>query len=246
MVAAAESLTPLTFELGGKSANIVFPDADLDLACSVAGLLGAVLLSGQGCALPTRLYVHDDVYDEVVDRVVAAVESVTPIGDPLDPATLMGPVVSERRVRPRARCHRTGPSDEAGHARSPAARASTAPRRRLLHRADGVRRRRRHSDLAVNEVFGPVLSIMRFRDEDEVVARANRSDYGLAAYVYTRATARAHRVARRLDVGAVTVNVYPFLSPTAPFGGDKQSGFGREGGRAGIEEFLRRKNIVFS
>ena len=100
------------------------------------------------------------------------------------------------------------------------------------------------SDLAVNEVFGPVLSIMRFRDEDDVVERANRSEFGLAAYVYTRDAARAHRLARRLHVGAVTVNAYPFLSPTAPFGGHKQSGFGREGGRVGIDEFLQRKNVL--
>ncbi len=93
MAAAAETLTPLTFELGGKSANIVFPDADLDVATSMAAMLGAVLLSGQGCALPTRLYVHDDVYDEVVARVVAQIEAVH-VGDPFDPSVLMGPVVN--------------------------------------------------------------------------------------------------------------------------------------------------------
>jgi hypothetical protein len=93
MVAASETLTPLTFELGGKSANIVFPDADLDVATSMAAMLGAVLLSGQGCALPTRLYVHDDIYDEVVARVVTQVERVN-VGDPFDPAVLMGPVVN--------------------------------------------------------------------------------------------------------------------------------------------------------
>jgi acyl-CoA reductase-like NAD-dependent aldehyde dehydrogenase len=93
MAAAAETLTPLTFELGGKSANIVFPDADLDTATSMAAMLGAVLLSGQGCALPTRLYVHDDVYEDVASRVVETVEAVN-VGDPFDPAVLMGPVVN--------------------------------------------------------------------------------------------------------------------------------------------------------
>jgi len=243
MVAAADAMTPLTFELGGKSANIIFPDADLDLACAVAGVLGAVALSGQGCALPTRLFVHDDVYAEVVERVVALVQSVT-IGDPLDPATLMGPVVTQAAcervlgVIERARTEGAGTLLTGGH-RLEGAHANgyfIAPT--VFGEVDDA------SDLATNEVFGPVLSIMRFHDEDDVVARANASEYGLAAYVYTRDAARAHRMARRLEVGAVTVNAYPFLSPTAPFGGHKQSGFGREGGRAGIEEFLRRKNVL--
>jgi aldehyde dehydrogenase (NAD+) len=243
MAAAAEALTPLTFELGGKSANIVFPDADLDLACAVAGILGAVALSGQGCALPTRLYVHDDVYSEVVDRVVTTVKSVT-IGDPLDPSTLMGPVVTEAAcarvldVIERAKHDGAGTLLTGGHRLEGALAGGYYIAPTVFGEVDDT------SDLAVNEVFGPVLSIMRFRDEDDVVERANRSEYGLAAYVYTRDASRAHRMARRLDVGAITVNAYPFLSPTAPFGGHKQSGFGSEGGRAGIEEFLCRKNVL--
>ncbi len=244
MAAAAESLTPLTFELGGKSANIVFPDANLDLACSVAGILGAVALSGQGCALPTRLYVHDDVYAEVVERVVATVESVS-IGDPLDPATLMGPVVTQAAcdrvlgVIDRARHDGAGTLLTGGH------RLDGDLAARLLHRADGVRRRRRHQ-----------------RPRDQRGLRAGAVDHALprrgrrgrarrtaASSASPRTSTPATRPARTgwragSVVGAVTVNAYPFLSPTAPFGGHKQSGFGREGGRAGIEEFLRRKNVL--
>ena len=101
------------------------------------------------------------------------------------------------------------------------------------------------SSLAREEIFGPVLSVLRFSDEDEVVAKANDSDFGLSAYQHTRDSSRALRMARRLDVGTVIVNGFPGMAPGAPFGGVKQSGFGREGGRAGIEEFVRRKNIVF-
>jgi acyl-CoA reductase-like NAD-dependent aldehyde dehydrogenase len=243
MAAAAHNLTPLCFELGGKSANIVFPDADLDQACTVAGLLGAVMLSGQGCALPTRLYVHTEVFDEVVDRVVALAEGVA-VGDPLDPGTLMGPVVNQ------AACDRIMGVIE---------RARTDSGGRLVtggHRLDGDLAGGYYiaptvfadvddaSDLARNEVFGPVLSVLRFTDEDDVVARANASHFGLGGYVFTRDLGRAHRLAERLDVGAVTINAFPYLAPNAPFGGVKQSGFGREGGEDGLREFLRPKNVL--
>jgi len=243
MAAAAEQLTPLCFELGGKSANIVFPDADLDQACMVAGLLGAVMLSGQGCALPTRLYAHADVFDEVIERVVALAENVA-IGDPLDPATLMGPVVNA------AACERVMGVIERAKAES-GGRLVTGGRRLEGELAGGYYIAPTvfadvddSSDLARNEVFGPVLSVMRFTEEDDVVARANASHFGLGGYVFTRDLGRAHRMAERLEVGAVTVNAFPYLSPNAPFGGVKQSGFGREGGEDGLQEFLRPKNVL--
>jgi aldehyde dehydrogenase (NAD+) len=244
MAAAAETLTPLTFELGGKSANIVFPDADLEVASSMAAMLGAVLLSGQGCALPTRLYVHDEVYEEVVGRVIEQMETVK-VGDPFDPSVVMGPVVNA------AACERilgviTRAVDEgagkllAGGERLGAELANgyfIAPT--VFGDVD------HHSSLAREEIFGPVLSVLRFRDEAEVVGKANDSSFGLSAYLHTRDIGRAHRIARQLEVGTVVVNGFPGMSPGAPFGGVKQSGFGREGGRAGIEEFVRRKNVVF-
>ncbi|HEY5888719.1 MAG TPA: aldehyde dehydrogenase family protein [Acidimicrobiales bacterium] len=249
MVGAAEALTPLALELGGKSANIVFADADLDAASTISGLLGAVLLSGQGCALPTRLFVHESVADELVDRVVALVGSAA-VGDPLDPATLMGPLATEAsRDRVLAVIEeaigagatlRTGGralgADDLGHAL--AGGWFLAPT--VLTDVDD------DSDVARHEVFGPVLSVLTFTDEDEVVARANALPYGLAAYVHTRDLARAHRLAGDLEVGSVTVNGFPTNSPTVPFGGVKQSGFGREGGKEGLDEFLRPKNVLIS
>jgi acyl-CoA reductase-like NAD-dependent aldehyde dehydrogenase len=242
MEAAAATLKPLALELGGKSASVIFPDADLDAAATGAAILGAVLLSGQGCALGTRLYVHDDVYDEVVDRVLAAVAGVV-VGDPLDPRVFMGPVVTD------AACTRIlGVIGDAVRAGS--GRLLTGGERLGGDLAAGYfipptvfGDVDQASDLAREEIFGPVLSVLRFRDEVEVVAKVNDSPYGLSAYLHTADLSRAHRVAAALEVGSVTVNAFPSASPTVPFGGYKQSGFGREGGRAGIEEFTRPKNV---
>jgi aldehyde dehydrogenase (NAD+) len=244
MAAAADTLTPLALELGGKSANIVFPDADLDTAASVAAMLGAVLLSGQGCALPTRLYVHDDVYDDVVGRVVSQVESVR-VGDPFDPGVLMGPVVTARACERILGVIERARSAGAGTVLTGGTRLDGALADGYFVAPTVFGDTDHDSELARHEIFGPVLAVMRFRDEDEVVNLANDSPFGLAAYVHTRDLARAQRVARRLEVGTVTVNTFPGMSPNAPFGGYKQSGFGREGGRAGIEEFVRRKNVLF-
>jgi acyl-CoA reductase-like NAD-dependent aldehyde dehydrogenase len=242
MEAAAATLKPLALELGGKSASVIFPDADLDAAATGAALLGSVLLSGQGCALGTRLYVHDDVYDEVIDRVLAAVAGVV-VGDPLDPRVFMGPVVTE------AACARIlGVVSTAVRAGS--GRLLTGGERLGGDLAAGYfipptvfGDVDQGSDLARDEIFGPVLSVLRFRDEAEVVAKVNDSPYGLSAYLHTADLSRAHRVAAALEVGSVTVNAFPTASPTVPFGGYKQSGFGREGGRAGIDEFTRPKNV---
>lgn len=242
MAAAAETLKPLALELGGKSANIVFPDADLDTAATLAVMFGVGLLSGQGCALPTRLFVHEDVYDDVVERVVAAARGLA-VGDPSDPATFMGPVVTG------AACRRILGVIE-GAAASGAGRLLTGGTRLDGELADGyyvaptVFGDVQHgSDLATNEVFGPVLSVLRFRTEEEVVAKANDSHFGLGAYLHTTDVARTHRIARQLEAGMVIVNGLPGMSPGAPFGGYKQSGFGREGGRWGIEEFVQQKNV---
>ena len=243
MATAAANLTPLALELGGKSPNIVFPDADLDRAATTA-CMGTALLSGQGCALPTRLYVHDDVYDQVVARVVSTLASFT-VGDPLDPATFVGPVVTEAAME---RILAT-----VGRARSDGAELLAGGGRLGGELAAGwfveptvFGEVDHHSDLARNEVFGPVQAILRFRSDDEVLERANDSPFGLAAYLHTADLGRIQRFTRELAAGTVAVNGMGRVSPATPFGGVKQSGFGREGGRAGLEEMVRRKTVFIA
>jgi acyl-CoA reductase-like NAD-dependent aldehyde dehydrogenase len=241
MAAAAVNLTPLALELGGKSANIVFPDADLDTAAAMAATFGTALLSGQGCALPTRTYVHDDVYDVVVEKILHALGSLR-VGDPLDPATFIGPVVTEtameRILGVVARARADGARVLTGGDRLGGELASgwfVAPT--VFGDVD------HESELARDEVFGPVQAILRFSSEDEVVTKANDSDLGLAAYLHTADAARVQRIVDSVEAGTVVVNGAGGMSPAAPFGGYKHSGFGREGGRAGIEEMVRRKTV---
>jgi acyl-CoA reductase-like NAD-dependent aldehyde dehydrogenase len=244
-VAAAEHHTPVVLELGGKSASLVFADADLAVAGKLGAILGVAQNSGQGCFLPTRLLVERPVYEAVLERVVATAEGLR-LGDPFDPATMMGPVVSE------AACERIlGVVERAASER--AGRLCTGGRRAqgelgggffveptVFADADPA------ADLAREEIFGPVLAVLPFEDEDEAVALANGTRYGLAGYVWTADLRRAHRVAGALEAGYVSVNGMAALPPSAPFGGWKASGHGVEGGRAGLQEFLRTKNVHVS
>jgi len=242
MATAARNLTPLALELGGKSPNIVFADANLDTAADMAAMAGTALLSGQGCALPTRTYVHEDVYDDVVQRLLLRLAGLK-VGDPLDPETFVGPVVTQAAME-----RILGVIDLAA---SQGAKLLTGGKRLGGELADGwfveptVFGDVDHaSDLARNEVFGPVHAVLRFKGDDEVLAKANDSEFGLAAYLHTSDTARIERFVTSLQAGTVVVNAMGGISPTTPFGGYKRSGFGREGGRAGIEEMVRTKAVV--
>ncbi|HEY5108648.1 MAG TPA: aldehyde dehydrogenase family protein [Acidimicrobiales bacterium] len=242
MAAAAASLTPLALELGGKSPNIVFADADLDVASTLAARSGTALLSGQGCALPTRTYVHEDVYDEVVERILAVLASL-PVGDPLDPHTVVGPVVTEaameRILGVIARARTDGATLLVGGERLGGDLADgwfVSPT--VFGDVD------HDSDLARHEVFRPVQAVLRFSTEAEVLAKANDTPYGLAAYVHTADPARLDRMVAGIEAGVVVGNGSGNLSPATPFGGVKQSGFGREGGRAGLEEMVQLKTVL--
>jgi aldehyde dehydrogenase (NAD+) len=241
MEAAAKNLTPLLLELGGKSANLVFPDADLDAAADMIAQMTLRAGSGQGCNLPTRILVAETIYGDFVERVSKRASSIV-LGNPFDPATQMGPVINEaashrilgvisQAVSDGARLVTGGSRAEgelaAGYFIEPTVFADVEPA----------------SQLAQHEVFGPVLAITPFADEDEAIAIANGTKFGLAGYLWTSDLKRAHRVAEALEAGWIGVNGFPPMPPNAPFGGNKASGFGREGGLEGLLEYVRTKNV---
>jgi aldehyde dehydrogenase (NAD+) len=244
MQSAAATLKPLFLELGGKSPNIVCEDADLNVAVPMS-LRTCMGLSGQGCVLPTRMLVHEAVYDDVVERV-RAVSATLKVGAALDPDSHMGPVISDtacRRIlgviegaRERGDGRlafggkRLGGALANGYFIEPTVFADVDP----------------GSPLAQEEVFGPVLAVMRYRSDEEAIAIANNSFFGLGAYVQTRDLGRALRMAEKLQAGYVSVNSHPTMTPTSPFGGYKQSGFGRLGGREGLEEYLQTKTVFMA
>ncbi len=238
----ADHLKPLALELGGKSANLIFADADLDAAAQMAAIQGCAVLSGQGCVLPTRAYVQAEVYDAFLERVKAVAESFT-VGDPMNPGNLVGPVINRAAVTrimgviDRARAEGTGRVIAGGSTLGGDLAAGNFIAPTVF--ADVPH----DSALAREEVFGPVLAVSRFSDDADALAKANDSIFGLGAYVHTKDLARAHRLAKGLKAGAVSVNAGVPMAPNTPFGGYKQSGFGREGGRAGLDEFLQLKNV---
>jgi aldehyde dehydrogenase (NAD+) len=238
----AVTMKPVVLELGGKSANIILDDADLDTACFHGAFMGLALLSGQGCALPTRMLVQDSVYDEVVGRVVAAAQGLA-VGDPFDAAMLSGPVVNEAALE-----RILGVIDRAG---SDGATLLTGGRRLDGELAKGYFIAPTvfgdvdpASDLGQNEVFGPVLAISRFSTDAEAIAIANSTRYGLSGCVQSGNLRRALAISEELTTGEVLINGAPNANVRRAFGGFGASGFGKEGGRQGIDEFVRLKSIA--
>ncbi|ALJ18885.1 aldehyde dehydrogenase family protein [Microbacterium sp. No. 7] len=238
---ASATMKPTLLELGGKSANIVFDDADLDDACAIGTRFSLIALAGQGCAFATRMLVQDTVYDEVVARVTAIAESNRP-GDPFEEGVLTGPVVNEDAVHrilgmiERAQRdgatlvtggHRIGGELADGYYIEPTVFTDVDPQ----------------SELAQTEVFGPVLAIFRFRTEEEALELANSTPYSLSSYVQTRDLNRAIRLATELHAGQTLINGATNLRVARPFGGFGISGVGKEGGRHGLEEFLQVKSV---
>ncbi len=235
--AAESNLKRVWLELGGKSPNIVLPDADLDLAASTAAW-GVYFNQGQMCTSPSRLVVHRDVHDELVKKIVARLTEVR-IGDPLDPVTEMGPLAGV--------AHRERVESHIALARAQGALLSFGGDR-PAELPDGPYLRPALFDnvapgmaLAREEIFGPVLAVIPVDDIEQAIAVANDTEYGLAAAVWTRDLSTAHRVSRRLRAGTVWVNCYEEGGLSVPFGGYKRSGNGRDKSVHALEKYTELK-----
>lgn len=238
--ASAGNLKRVTLELGGKSPNIIFPDADLPSA--IRGALHASFFNqGQVCTAGSRLFVHRSVYDQVVNGLIEAASKMR-LGAGVDPATEMGPLVSQEQLERVLRYIESGKREgaivTAGGVRPDPERYPGYFLQPTLF--ENVR-----DDMTVvrEEIFGPVVVVLPFDDREEVVARANASMYGLAAGVWTNNIRTAQKVASMLKVGVVWINTYHLFDPAAPFGGYKQSGYGREMGAAVLDAYTQPKTV---
>jgi acyl-CoA reductase-like NAD-dependent aldehyde dehydrogenase len=237
---AGEHLKPVTMELGGNAAHIVFSDADLEQAVN-AVIKAFVFNTGQFCMGGPRLLVARPHYEAVLGILGQAVPGI-PVGDPFDETTVVGPLAGARhlaKVEEYVRIARA----EGGRV---VAGGSRIEGDGFFHEPTVIADLPADSRVVREEIFGPVLTVQPFDTEDEAVELANSTEYGLAAGLQTRDVARAHRVAARLDAGIVWVNDWAMLDPAMPFGGVKQSGFGRENGPEALESYTRTKSVLIS
>ncbi len=235
--ASLGNLKRVSLELGGKSPNIVFPDADMDMAVPTS-MAAFSMLTGQICVAGTRLFVQQNVKDEFVDNLTKFTSTIK-VGNPLDPETTMGPLASKEQYDRVKGYLEVGKSEGA----KPAVGGNMMDRKGFFVQPtifDGVKNDMR---IAREEIFGPVVSILPFKDENDVVFQGNDTSYGLGAAVWTKDVGRAHRVARSLKAGTVWVNTYYAFDPAMPFGGYKQSGIGRECGAHWYEHYTETKAV---
>jgi aldehyde dehydrogenase (NAD+) len=237
--AAAGTVKRVSMELGGKSPNVVFADADLDAAAR--GAINAIFYGkGELCSAGSRLLVEESAHDALLEKVVERAKKLAP-GDPLDPKTRLGALVSETQRDSVARYVESG-KQEGAKLVAGGNRASVGGKGAFFEATvfDGVSP---SMTIAREEIFGPVLATLTFKDEADAVAIGNATMYGLAAAVWTRDVKKAIRTAKALKAGTVWVNAYNFYDPGLPFGGYKESGFGRERGHFALEEYTQVKSV---
>ena len=234
---SAENFAQVSLELGGKSPFIVFDDANIESAVngSIAGIFGA---SGQSCVAGSRLYLHNSIADQFLDRMLLQAQNIR-LGDPLEDSTQMGPLATYAQIEHVERQVEMAKA-EGGNILTGGDRDKT-PDIGWYYPPTIVECPRQNLTIVGTELFGPVLSVLRFDDEDEVLKMANDSQYGLAAGVFTHDGARALRMTKALRAGIVWVNTYRVVSPIAEFGGFKDSGYGRESGMQAIYDYTRPK-----
>lgn len=240
--AAGRKLVPVTLELGGKSPNIVFADADFDKAASGA-LAGIFAATGQTCVAGSRLLVQRGIHDRMVEQLAQRADRIR-MGNPLDEATEMGSAANEQQFHRILACIDAAQQEGARLVIGGAPAAEPELQQGFFVQPTIFDQVRNDMRIAREEVFGPVLSVIAFDEEEEALQIANDSSYGLAAGLWTRDLSRTLRMTRELRAGQVWVNTYRSLAVQAPFGGLKESGFGREKGEAALDEYLTPKNVM--
>jgi acyl-CoA reductase-like NAD-dependent aldehyde dehydrogenase len=238
---AGRSLRPVTAELGGNAANIVFADADLNKA--IGTIIGAfVFNSGQFCMGGPRLLVERPVYETVLGILKDAVAGV-PVGDPANPETVVGPLASRKQL------DKVSSYVEGARAAGGEIIVGGAPLDLdggFYYQPTVIAGLGNGAAAIQEEIFGPVLTVQPFDTEEEAIALANSTEYGLASGVQTSSISRAHRISSKLDAGIVWVNSWALLDPAVPFGGVKNSGWGREYGPEALESYTRTKSVIIA
>ena len=239
---SAENLSQVSLELGGKSPVVVFEDADQENAINgiTAGIFGA---SGQSCIAGSRLYLHSEIYDNFLEKLISKAKKIK-LGGPMEKDTQMGPLNSFKQLENIERNIKST-IEQGGNVRCGGKRSSIS-NEGYYFPATIIECKNHNLPAAENELFGPILSVMKFESEEEVIIKMNDNKYGLSSGVYTSNFARGLRVSKAIRAGIVFVNTYRLISPMAPFGGIKDSGYGKEAGIESIKEYTRIKTTWYN